>query len=92
MLPDYLDGDFVLTLRGIFGLSRKLYRKDQVVVFKHKRYGTMIKKIAGVSGDGGRLTVTGTHPDSVDSRDFGPIKVNDVVGRVIWHISAKKKT
>jgi len=87
LLPDYLDGDFVLTMRGFFGLSRKRFRKGNVVVFNHNQYGIMIKKVAGVSDDGTRLTVIGTHPDSIDSRDFGPIHINDVIGKVIWHIS-----
>ena len=48
--------------------------------------GTMIKQVQAVSSDKGEIHVTGTQENSIDSRQFGPITKEDVVGKVIWHI------
>ncbi len=87
LLPDFREGDFVLAFKIPFLKLR--CRRGDVVVFKHPRYGLMIKKIEKVSNSGTRLIVHGTHPFSIDSRNFGPIDARDTVGKVVWHIEKK---
>jgi signal peptidase I len=57
----------------------------------------LVKRAVALAGDpmpdGGRVPenhvfVVGDHPDSTDSRRFGPIPVGDVVGRVISRLAA----
>ncbi len=91
MLPDYRDGDFVLTYSSPFKGQVWQYKIGQVLLFRHPRYGRLIKKVAELSEDGTRLTLLGTHPDSVDSRHFGPVDAKSVLGRVIWHIGSYKQ-
>ena len=82
--PDYREGDFVLVVKIPF-LLKRLERGD-TIVFKHPDYGILIKRIDSLDTDGGEIYVTGTQPNSVDSRRFGPIRYRDVTGKVIWHI------
>ena len=82
--PVYQEGDYVVisTIPLLFGAPRR----GDVIVFRHAVYGTLIKMVEAVARGGAELSVVGTHPDSVDSRRFGPISRQDVVGKVIWHI------
>ncbi len=82
--PMYQEGDYVVisTIPLIFGAPRR----GDVIVFRHAVYGTLIKMVEAVMPGGEELRVLGTHADSVDSRRFGPISRQDVVGKVIWHI------
>ncbi len=82
--PDYQEGDFVLLLRVPF-FSRPL-REGDTVVLRHPHYGTLIKQVEWLSPDGETVFVVGSHPESTDSRQFGPIHKGDVLGRVVWHI------
>ena len=84
MLPAFRDGDFVLVCKIPF-LFDKLKQGD-VIAFQHKEYGTMIKIVQGLATGEGEVNVIGTHENSVDSRRFGPIPYEDVLGKVIWHI------
>ncbi len=88
--PEFQEGDFVVlvtlawrSLRNPF-LFNSLKRGD-VLVFRHNQYGTMIKKFDHFQGDD-QLYVTGTHPHSVDSTQFGPIEKETLIGKVLWHI------
>jgi hypothetical protein len=56
-----------------------------VVAFRHPDYGTLIKEVAALAPDD-HLFVLGTGPHSVDSRRFGPIPRDALIGRVIWHL------
>jgi type IV secretory pathway protease TraF len=86
--PVYQEGDYVVisTIPLLFGAPRR----GDVVVFRHAVYGTLIKMVEAVAPGGEELRVVGTHADSVDSRHFGPISRQDVVGKVIWHIKKPK--
>jgi nickel-type superoxide dismutase maturation protease len=80
LYPEYREGDYVMVVTiPFFRLN-----KGDIVVFQQPGYGMMIKKIAGIDGTG--IHVLGSHPESVDSRRFGPIQRGDVLGKVIWHI------
>lgn len=81
LLPDYQPGDFVVML------TRSAHiREGDTVVFRHPRYGTLIKRVERLEPDGS-LWVVGTHRHSVDSRTFGPVPRAAVMGRVLWRIS-----
>jgi phage repressor protein C with HTH and peptisase S24 domain len=78
--PAYKEGDYVMLITVPF-LS---FKRGDTIVFRHTQYGTMIKNIDSIDSD--KIFVVGTHPLSIDSRQFGPIQRGDVVGKVIWHI------
>jgi nickel-type superoxide dismutase maturation protease len=80
LYPDYREGDYVMVVTVPFFP----FKRGDIIVFRHPEYGTMIKRITQV--DPNEIHVVGTHPDSIDSRRFGPIKRRDVVGKVIWHV------
>jgi len=82
--PEYSEGDFV----GISGVPFLFHppRTGDVIVFRKPPYGTMIKTIASVKAERGEIEVWGAHKDSVDSRSFGPISFDAVMGKVIWRI------
>ena len=92
LIPDYQEGDFVLVSKIPFLFASP--RPGQVVAFHLPPYGTLIKRIEQVlEGDqsddqsgGPSYFVTGTHPLSVDSRQFGPVSRRALLGRVVWHI------
>jgi signal peptidase I len=83
LTPEYQEGDFVLIAKIPFLLNH--LKPNDVVVFQHQDYGVMIKKIDFVLPGGNEVFVTGTHDYSVDSRRFGPIKKDDLIGKVVWH-------
>jgi hypothetical protein len=82
--PEYVDGDYVLAWRLPLWLGR--LRPGDAVVFQQPGYGLLIKKVASISPDGSRLEVLGAHPDSVDSRRFGPIEKRSIAAVVFAHI------
>jgi signal peptidase I len=84
LTPDYRDGDFVLVSKIPY-LFYEIKQGD-IIAFRHKEYGTMIKKVEDVAPSVGEIHVIGTHENSVDSRRFGPITSDDMLGKVIWHV------
>lgn len=83
--PSYQDGDFVLVSK--IPIFFKFVRKGDVIVFHHEVYGTLIKQIDRLVPEQNGYYVLGTREDSIDSRLIGIIAKQDVVGKVIWHIS-----
>lgn len=86
--PEYQDGDFVLVVKIPIFL-RSIHPGD-TIVFYQIAYGEMIKHVDHLDDQGELIYVRGLHPDSMDSRQFGPISKRDVVGKVIWHIRNKR--
>ena len=82
--PDYREGDYVVITTVPFFLHR--IQVGDVIIFRQPTYGTLIKKVEHVEGDGDKFFVVGAHPDSVDSRRFGQVDRHALIGRVIWHI------
>ena len=82
--PVYQEGDYVVV--SIVPLLFGAPKRGDVIVFRHAVYGTMIKMVEAVAPGGEEFSVVGTRTDSVDSRRFGPISRQDVIGKVIWHI------
>ena len=68
-----------------------LLRPGDAVVFQQPAYGLLIKRVEGISPDGSRLEVRGTHPDSVDSRRFGLIDKRSLAGVVLAHIKKPRR-
>ncbi len=84
MLPEYKEGDFVLIAKIPFFFS---LAEGDVIVFRRQPVGTQIKRVQAISSDGKELTVIGSGPYSVDSRDFGPVYLHEVMGKVICRIT-----
>ena len=82
--PFFLEGDFVVVSKIPFFLRQP--RTGDVVVFEHPSYGTLIKRVERLSPDGEQVYVIGEHPLSTDSRQFGPLPLRLLQGKVIWHI------
>lgn len=87
--PDYREGDYVVIATIPFFLNR--IQVGDVIVFQQPAFGTLIKKVAQVEGAGEHYFVVGAHPDSVDSRHFGLVARQSLIGRVIWHIPKPTK-
>jgi len=83
--PEYREGDYVVITTIPFFLRR--IRAGDVIVFRHPSYGIMIKRVERVLGAGDQFFVVGEHPYSVDSRQFGPVSKEALLGKVIWHIT-----
>jgi signal peptidase I len=90
MTPEFLKGDFVLIAKIPFFCDS--IKAGDVIVFLQPDYGTLIKKISHISPRGEAFFVTGSHPLSVDSRQFGPVRCKDILGKVVWHIHAPHQT
>jgi nickel-type superoxide dismutase maturation protease len=82
--PGYNPGDYAITTTLSFVL--RALKTGDIVVFKHPVYGTMVKQIQSTDQQTGELFVVGTHSQSTDSRHFGPIPPNWLIGKVLWHI------
>jgi signal peptidase I len=83
LTPEFQEGDFVLVSKVPFFFSPA--SPGDVIAFHQPGYGLLIKRIQSVDRDGD-IEVIGTHPDSIDSRVFGPARYKDIIGKVIWHI------
>ena len=86
LTPEYKPGDYVITTTLSFIL--RALKTGDIVVFKHPVYGTMVKRIQSIDIHAGELFVIGAHPQSTDSRTFGPIPKSWLTGKVLWHIPA----
>ena len=82
--PDFKEGDFVFTVK--IPLFLRFLRQGDVVVFSQPPYGTLIKKVEWIDPILKQVFVIGTHHNSIDSRTFGPVSVQNLIGKVFWHI------
>jgi len=82
LLPRYREGDYVLVASTPFPSGR--IKPGNVVAFRHPTHGTLIKLVE--SAGAGGYHVVGTHPHSVDSRQFGPVRPEALIGKVLWHL------
>jgi signal peptidase I len=81
--PEYQNGDFVLVSKIPFLFAPP--SPGDVIAFHQPGYGLLIKRIQNISLKGG-VNVIGNHPESIDSRVFGPVRREHMIGKVIWHI------
>ncbi len=86
--PDFQDGDFVVVSKIPFAFRSA--RRGDVVAFRMPPYGTLIKRVEYLT-PAGELFVLGNHPASVDSIQFGPVRQQDVLGKVIRHIQKPRQ-
>jgi len=85
MTPDFQDGDFVVLTSVPFFLDR--LKVGDIIIFEHKLYGTLIKRIVSFDPITAEAFVEGTRPDSLDSRRLGTIRRKAIRGKVIAHFS-----
>ncbi len=78
--PEVKDGDILLLLTW-----RRLWRlkPGDRVVFRQPTYGTLVKKIERLGPQPGQVFVAGTRAASVDSYEFGPIDLSQIIGVVV---------
>lgn len=82
LLPRYREGDFVLV--GSTPFPARRIKPGDAVAFRHPTHGTLIKLVESAGTEG--YHVVGTHPQSVDSRHFGPVRREALIGKVVWHV------
>ncbi|RMG50290.1 MAG: S26 family signal peptidase [Acidobacteria bacterium] len=87
LYPIYREGDFVVVSKIPFLFGP--VRPGDVIVFRHPIYGLMIKKVERCVPQTGDVYVVGMHGHSIDSRRFGAIRRDDIVGKVIWHLKKR---
>ena len=84
LCPKLNDGDFVLSSKIPILLKR--LKPGDLVVFNQPGYGVLIKELDAITRDGQSLEVRGLHPESIDSRTFGPVSNNMLLGKIIFSI------
>jgi signal peptidase I len=87
LYPAYQDGDFVIVSKIPILLSG--LKPGDVIVYLHPGQGKRIKIVDHLEDGGKSVFVVGLHPDSRDSRSFGAIPRELVVGKVFGHIRKK---
>ena len=87
MSPDFQEGDFVVSTTLPFFLKR--IDVGDAIIFEHKLYGTLIKRIASFDPETAEAYVEGTNPEGLDSRRLGTIRRENIRGKVIAHFSKK---
>ena len=85
MEPTLLDGDRLVVLSRPWGDRVRPVVGDVVAVTDPRDPGrVLVKRVASVDRAARTLEVLGDAPDaSTDSRDFGPVPLASVVGRVV---------
>jgi signal peptidase I len=86
--PRFQHGDFVLVSKFVRNVT-KLNIGDPIV-FRHAHHGTMIKLVSRINFKADEIEVVGNDYGSTDSRSFGPISKNDVLGKVIFCIPSRR--
>lgn len=85
MLPEYNDGDYVITSR--LPLLSGTVKVNSVMVFKSEKYGILIKKVAGINNDNNTYSFKGTNPLSLSTEEIGSIDKKNIIGSVIFHFA-----
>lgn len=79
LYPYYKDGQRVICRKVFKNTSIKV---DDTVVFEKEAYGMMIKRVKSIDKNG--YFVEGTNPMSIDSRNFGGLKLNAIKYKVLF--------
>ncbi|MCO4844470.1 MAG: S24/S26 family peptidase [Sulfurovum sp.] len=79
LYPYYKDGQRVICRKVFKNTSIKV---DDTVVFEKDAYGMMIKRVKSI--DKYSYFVEGTNPMSIDSRNFGGLKLNEIKYKVLF--------
>ncbi len=96
MLPRYRSGEVVVIIEAAYGLrgasGRYFFRwgepkeGDVVAAVRPDNGERVIKRIGEIRGDKGSpsyFLVGDNGLESIDSRDFGPLSLNDIIGKVV---------
>jgi nickel-type superoxide dismutase maturation protease len=79
MLPLLAPGEWWIARRT------KLIRPGDLVVFTHPADRVLVKRAIRIESGG--WWVEGVNPGaSVDSRQFGPIRPDRIIGRLVWRL------
>ncbi len=83
MEPSYRSGDYVLV-----GAARWLWpvRPGDAVVYKHPRFGVLIKRVLVIERDRRRYAVAGTGSETSAAETLGPAPFESVIGRALLRI------
>lgn len=65
----------------------KRLKVGDIIIFEHKLYGSLIKRIASFDPETAEAYVEGANADSLDSRRLGTIRRRSIRGKVIAHFS-----
>ncbi len=82
LYPLVKEGEVVLCMK-LFNFNK--IKINDLVLFNHKINGFMIKKVTAINDKG--YFVKGENPSSYDSRDFGELKKEDLLYRVLYHFT-----
>ena len=79
MEPTLSDGDYVVA-------ATRLWRPqiDRLIVVRHKDYGVLVKRVLQRSAAG--YIISSDNPMGTDSRTFGEIPDQDVIGTVLFRV------
>jgi len=88
MSPDFQEGDFVVLTTIPFFLNR--LKIGDNIIFDHKLYGTLIKRIASFDPETAEAYVEGSNPESLGSLRLGTIRRDAIRGKVIAHFSKQR--
>jgi len=94
MAPTFLPGDRLVVRSRWFGPPAPLAAGDVVAVADPRDPArALVKRVAAVDRAAGTLVLAGDDPSaSTDSRDFGPVPVGSVVGRVVYRYAPAGRT
>jgi len=94
MAPTFLPGDRLVVRSRWLGPGAPLAVGDVVALADPRDPArTLVKRVAAVDRAAGTLEVAGDDPGaSTDSRDFGPVPVGSVVGRVVYRYAPAGRT
>jgi len=79
LYPYYKNGQRVVCRKVFKGTKIKV---DDTVVFEKDAYGMMIKRVRSI--DNNTYFVEGTDPMSIDSRNFGALKLKEITYKVLF--------
>jgi|GEM_PF-2062872 len=79
LYPLYKDGQRVVC-RKVFQNTK--IKVNDTIVFEKENYGIMIKQV--ISVDQNNYFVEGTDPMSIDSRNFGSLKLDEIKYKVLF--------
>lgn len=86
MSPAFSDQDFVFT--GPIWSAE--YQPGDVVVLKHHEYGMMVKRIVCYCDRKQRIQVKGDNRLSLHPNQMGWIPVQNIKGKVVWHVRQQR--
>ena len=94
MAPTLLDGDRLLVMSRPWGASTRIVVGDIVAVADPRLPSrVLVKRVASIDRSEQTIDVLGDAPDaSTDSRQFGPVPLASVIGRVVHRYGPPART